>query len=76
MSQTFVRGACPRLAAPMETGDGLLARIAPSGPMTIDAFAGLCAAAEIHGNGLMEVTARGSVQVRGLSPVSAPLFAA
>jgi precorrin-3B synthase len=76
MSSTFIRGACPRLAAPMETGDGLLARIVPSGPMTIDAFAGLCAAAQIQGNGLMEVTARGSVQVRGLSPVSAPLFAA
>lgn len=76
MTTTFARGACPRLAAPMETGDGLLTRIVPSGPMTIDAFAGLCAAAQIHGNGLMEVTARGSVQVRGLSPVSAPLFAA
>jgi precorrin-3B synthase len=76
MNSAFIRGACPRLAAPMETGDGLLARIVPSGPMTIDAFAGLCAAAQIQGNGLMEVTARGSVQVRGLSPVSAPLFAA
>ncbi|MGK2922823.1 MAG: precorrin-3B synthase [Methyloceanibacter sp.] len=76
MSTTFVRGACPRLAAPMETGDGLLARIVPSGPMTIDAFAGLCAAAQTHGNGLMEVSARGSLQVRGLTPVSAPLFTA
>jgi precorrin-3B synthase len=76
MSSAFIRGACPRLATPMVTGDGLLARIVPSGPITIDAFAGLCAVAQIHGNGLMEVTARGSVQVRGLSPVSAPLFAA
>jgi len=76
MSTIFVRGACPRLATPMETGDGLLARIVPSGPMTIDAFAGLCTAAQTHGNGLMEVSARGSLQVRGLTPVSAPLFAA
>jgi precorrin-3B synthase len=76
MSQSFVRGACPRLAAPMETGDGLLARIVPSGPMTIDALADLCAAARTHGNGLIEVSARGSLQVRGLTPVSAPLFAA
>jgi len=76
MSRAFVRGACPRLAAPMETGDGLLARIVPAGPMSIDAFAKLCAAAEAHGNGLMEISARGSLQVRGLSPASAPLFAA
>lgn len=75
MNTTFVRGACPRLSAPMETGDGLLARIVPAGPMTIDAFAGLCAAADVHGNGLMEVSARGSLQIRGLTPVSAPLFA-
>jgi len=75
MSTLRVRGACPRLSAPMETGDGLLARIVPAGPMTIDAFAGLCAAAETHGNGLMEVSARGGLQVRGLTPVSAPLFA-
>jgi precorrin-3B synthase len=74
--QSFVRGACPRLAAPMETGDGLLARIVPSGPMTIDALADLCAAARTHGNGLIEVSARGSLQVRGLTPASAPLFAA
>jgi precorrin-3B synthase len=76
MSRPFVRGACPRLSAPMETGDGLLARIVPVGPMAIDAFAKLCAAADAHGNGLKEISARGSLQVRGLSPASAPLFTA
>jgi len=76
MTATFARGACPRLSAPMETGDGLLARIVPAGPMAVDALAALCAAARTHGNGLMEVSARGSLQVRGLTPVSAPLFAA
>lgn len=76
MSKTRVRGACPRLAAPMETGDGLLARLVPAGPMTIDAFAQICAAAQTHGNGLMEVTTRGSLQVRGLTGSSAPRFAA
>lgn len=76
MSASFVRGACPRRASPMETGDGLLARLVPSGPLALDGFGQLCAAAEVHGNGLMEVSARGSIQVRGLTPVSAPLFAA
>ena len=73
--QVNPRGACPRLSAPMQTGDGLLARIVPSGPVAIDAFAALCAAANTHGNGLMEISARGSVQVRGLTPSSAPQFA-
>jgi precorrin-3B synthase len=75
MTSSFARNACPRLDAPMETGDGLLARIVPAGPVPIDAFAALCAAAQTFGNGLMEVSARGSLQVRGLTPQSAPLFA-
>ena len=70
------RGACPRLSEPMETGDGLLTRMMLSGPVLIDGFAALCAAARTHGNGLMEITARGSLQVRGLSGSSAPRFAA
>jgi precorrin-3B synthase len=73
MSQ--VRRACPALSAPMATGDGLLVRILPTGPIPLRAFAGLCAAALTHGNGTMEISARGSVQVRGLTPVTAPSFA-
>jgi precorrin-3B synthase len=65
------RGACPRLSEPMETGDGLLVRIVPSGRIGIDAFASLCVAARTHGNGLMEITGRGSIQIRGLTEISA-----
>src|SRR3954447_773279 len=71
------RGACPGLSAPMATGDGLLARLTPAGStIALDAFAGLCVAARTHGNGVIEITSRASVQIRGLSAVSAPLFAA
>jgi precorrin-3B synthase len=70
------RGACPGLSAPMPTGDGLLVRLIPIGTIALDAFARLCAAARTHGNGVIEVTARGSVQIRGLTPASAPRFAA
>lgn len=76
MSGIHVRGACPSLPAPMETGDGLLVRFVINAPIPLDAFVGLCAAARAHGNGTMEVSARGSLQVRGLTPLSAPLFAA
>jgi precorrin-3B synthase len=76
MSAPMPRGACPGLSTPMSTGDGLLVRLTPTAAMPVDAFTALCAAARRHGNGIMEVTARGSLQIRGLSPRSAPLFAA
>jgi precorrin-3B synthase len=59
----------------MLTGDGLLARLVPAGPIPLDGFTGLCEAARAHGNGIIEISARGSIQIRGLNPVSAPLFA-
>jgi precorrin-3B synthase len=70
------RGACPGLSTPMPTGDGLLVRLLPTGTIALDAFAALCDAAQAHGNGVIEITSRGSIQVRGLTPDSAPRFAA
>jgi precorrin-3B synthase len=76
MNVPLRRGACPGLSTPMETGDGLLARLTPSGStIGLDAFGGLCRAARTHGNGILEITSRGSIQIRGLSAASAPLFA-
>jgi len=69
------RGTCPGLSAPMPTGDGLLARLLPTGTISLEAFLALCAAAREHGNGIVEITARGSIQVRGLSAASAVRFA-
>jgi precorrin-3B synthase len=60
----------------METGDGLLARFTPRDSITPAAFIAFCTAARRHGNGTIEITARGSLQVRGLSPDSAAHFAA
>jgi precorrin-3B synthase len=59
----------------MQTGDGLLGRILPAEGITPAAFAAFCAAARRHGNGTIEVSARGSLQVRGLTGTSAPCFA-
>jgi precorrin-3B synthase len=75
MNAPHRRGACPGLSAPMPTGDGLLVRFSPLESMSLAAFAGLCTAARKHGNGTMEISARGNLQVRGLTPRSAPLFA-
>jgi precorrin-3B synthase len=59
----------------MPTGDGLLVRLRPTAPVPLDAFVGFCEAARRHGNGIIEISARGSLQVRGLTPRSAPSFA-
>jgi precorrin-3B synthase len=75
VSEPHRRNACPGLSAPMPTGDGLLMRFMPAGDIAPEAFIALCAAAHAHGNGTVEVTARGSLQIRGLTPRSAPRLA-
>lgn len=70
------RGACPTLDDPMAVADGLLARFRPEGGLSPDQVLALAEAADRHGNGLIEVTARGNLQVRGLSAVSAGAFRA
>jgi precorrin-3B synthase len=61
----------------MPTGDGLLARLIPTGEtISLHAFGGLTAASRRHGNGIIEITARGSIQIRGLTSASVPAFAA
>ncbi|MET0748845.1 MAG: precorrin-3B synthase [Rhizobium sp.] len=69
----LVRGACPSMAAPMQTGDGLLVRLRPSAPgLTVSQLRQLALAAARHGNGLIEITARGNLQLRGLSWATMP----
>ncbi|UHS57834.1 precorrin-3B synthase [Agrobacterium vaccinii] len=65
------RGVCPALSAPMQTGDGLLSRIAFTDHISPSDLEALCALAIRHGNGLMDITARGGVQFRGLTAESA-----
>jgi precorrin-3B synthase len=76
MSAFARRGACPALSTPMQTGDGLLARLNTiAGGLPPKALIGLCESALRHGNGIVEVTARGSIQIRGLTPQSAQALA-
>ncbi|WP_320201072.1 precorrin-3B synthase [Agrobacterium sp. rho-13.3] len=65
------RGVCPALSAPMQTGDGLLSRVAFTDGMSPEDLQNLCALAALHGNGLLDITARGGVQFRGLTVKSA-----
>lgn len=76
MNAPVRRGACPALSAPMQTGDGLLVRLNPiAAGFSPAILVGLCESALRHGNGIVEVTARGSVQIRGLTVTSAAKLA-
>ena len=77
MNAHLRRGLCPGLSQPMATGDGLLVRLTPTGTtMSCEAFVALCTAARNCGNGVIEITSRGSIQIRGLTEASVKSFAA
>ncbi len=74
---TLRRGWCPSVFMPMESGDGWLARVKPRTiGLTADALRTIADAAARHGNGRIELTGRANLQIRGLTPDSAPRFAA
>ena len=61
----------------MATGDGLLARLrVKHGRLTPNQLSEIAALAAQHGNRLVEITARGNLQVRGLTAAATPDFAA
>lgn len=70
-SDAFRRGACPSAGAPMESGDGLISRIRlPAGYLSADQLAGLATLSRQHGQGMLELTSRGNLQIRGLTESS------
>lgn len=72
-----VQGWCPGALRPMQSGDGLVVRIRPPlGRLTQAQAAGIAAAAARHGNGLIDLSARGNVQLRGVSDASHPALIA
>lgn len=71
------RGWCPGVFDPMPSGDGLLVRVKPPGMLlSAEAAVELAEAACRHGNGVIELTGRANLQIRGLSASSTDGFAA
>jgi precorrin-3B synthase len=68
MSRIAIKGWCPGAWQPMRSGDGLVVRIRPRGGR-IDArqAMGLAGLAERYGNGLIDLTNRANLQIRGIS---------
>ncbi|WP_375424568.1 precorrin-3B synthase [uncultured Friedmanniella sp.] len=66
---------CPGVLRPHQAADGAMVRIRiPGGQLTGTALAALGAAADTFGSGVLHLTSRASLQVRGLPPALPPAF--
>lgn len=75
MSGSAVRGWCPDAWRPMAAGDGLLVRVKPRlGRLTGVQLLALAEAARTHGNGLIDLTSRANLQLRGVSEANWPML--
>ena len=68
-----VKGWCPGALRPMFSGDGLVLRVRPHGGRLSQAqAAGIARLAAQHGNGLLDLTSRANLQIRGVHVGSLP----
>jgi len=66
---TLRRGDCPGVQRPFLEADGLLVRVRiPGGIVTTHQAAVLAGVAAEHGSGVIELTSRANVQIRGVAP--------
>ncbi|MCA1398601.1 precorrin-3B synthase [Bradyrhizobium sp. BRP56] len=73
MSAVAVKGWCPGALRPMQSGDGLVVRIRPRGGRLHAAqAAGIAELAARYGNGLIDLTSRANLQIRGVSDEAYP----
>ncbi len=68
MTEIEVKGWCPGALRPMRSGDGWVVRVRPRAARLTRAQAlGLCDAAQTHGAGLIDLTNRANLQIRGVT---------
>lgn len=66
-----IRGWCPGALRPMQSGDGLVTRIRPPlGRLTPAQAQAIAQAARTHGNGIIDLSARANLQLRGVTEAS------
>jgi precorrin-3B synthase len=71
MSASAIKGWCPGALRPMLSGDGFVVRVRPfGGRLEAPQITGLADLAGRHGNGLIDVTSRANLQIRGVSEES------
>ncbi|HEV7335261.1 MAG TPA: precorrin-3B synthase [Bosea sp. (in: a-proteobacteria)] len=75
--ETMRRGWCPGTLRPMQTGDGWLVRLhPPRGTLAPAQLAFVSELATRHGNGQIEISSRGNLQLRGVREASHPVLVA
>lgn len=68
-AQPEIKGWCPGALRPMMSGDGLVVRVRPhGGRLTQDQARGIADLSLRYGNGLIDLSARANVQLRGVTP--------
>jgi precorrin-3B synthase len=69
----LIQGWCPGALRPMPSGDGLVVRIRPrAGRLSQTQAAGIAQLARSHGNGLIDLSNRANLQLRGVTAASHP----
>lgn len=77
MSAPVIKGWCPGAHRPMMSGDGLVVRVRPfCGALSRDQALGLSQLAERFGNGMLDLTSRANLQIRGVSETAFPVLLA
>lgn len=67
--ETKIKGWCPSLEKPMESGDGLLVRIPLKfGQIRADIARKIAVFSSKYGNGHLDLSMRGNLQLRGVKP--------
>ncbi len=73
MTAWDIKGWCPGALRPMLSGDGLVTRIRPPmGRLTPAQAEAIAQAAQSHGNGIIDLSARANLQLRGVTEASHP----
>jgi precorrin-3B synthase len=64
----IIKGWCPGSYRPMQSGDGLIMRVRPRlGQLTPNQMIGLCDISQTFGNGVIDLTNRANLQLRGIA---------
>ncbi|MFO1201364.1 MAG: precorrin-3B synthase [Tabrizicola sp.] len=73
MTAWEIKGWCPGALRPMQSGDGLVVRIRPPlGRLTPAQAQAIAQAAKTHGNGIIDLSSRANLQLRGVTEASHP----
>ncbi len=73
MTAPVIKGWCPGALRPMLSGDGWVVRIRPmAGRLAQSQAAGIADLSRQYGNGLIDLSSRANVQIRGVTEASHP----